>query len=212
MKNTFKKIFAALAATAICAVPMTGAMTASASDISGLRASAQIYRGDLAEILINGESIGRVEVGDIVPLVSASIVGYSAYDDPGDWCGTPYPGKRPSLKRKGQLVSEKLVAVLNKATIRVRGTRVSASHFVSQKGSNGTIIVRNPLTNPPMITVFDADGNIIYNGTEDGYYGGIIGVVGGIGGINIGSKVGIAEALNKDSIKDKVEFLTLTRV
>ena len=120
--------------------------------------------------------IGRVDLGDIVPYLVDFIIndktlnGYRFDYEDGVWCGNDI--RVPKKKKPAELFMEAL------KSLKVKGPEFQGSlsgRLIGKKGPDGTTIFINPLTNPPMMTVIDSDGNKIYHGPVGGYYGGILG-------------------------------------
>lgn len=176
MKVNFKRMFTVLAVAAMCAAPATSVMSASAAVTPEIKADISLKKSQKTDLYLADMRIGRVDLGDIVPYLvdftinDKTVNGYHYDDDYDDWCGNSI--HLPKKKKPAELLMERL------KSLKVKGPEFQGSladRLIGKRGSDGTTIFINPLTNPPMMTVIDSDGNKIYHGPVGGYPGGILG-------------------------------------
>ena len=176
MKENFKRMLTVLAVAAMCAAPATSVMSASAAVTPEIKADISLKKSQKTDLYLADMRIGRVDLGDIVPYLvdftinDKTVNGYHYDDDYDDWCGNSIHIREK--KKPAELLMERL------ESLKVKGPEFQGSlsgRLIGERGSNGTIKIINFASNPPMLTVMDSDGNIIYHGPLDGYHEGILG-------------------------------------
>ena len=165
MKENFKRMFTVLAVAAMCAAPATSVMSASAAVTPEIKADISLKKSQKTDLYLADMRIGRVDLGDIVPYLvdftinDKTLNGYRFDYEDGVWCGNDI--RVPKKKKPAELFMEAL------KSLKVKGPEFQGSlsgRLIGKKGPDGTTIFINPLTNPPMMTVIDSDGNKIDHG------------------------------------------------